>query len=296
MQKITPFLWFDNNAEEAMQLYASIFTNAKVGNIIRYGESGPGKKGTVMTGRFQLAGQEFMALNGGPIFKFTPAVSFFVNCQTEQEVDALWKRLSDGGTVLMALDKYPFSPKFGWVADKFGLSWQINMAGTEQKIFPFLMYVGKQSGKAEEAVKFYASLFKNSRISTIEKFGTGTPQPEGNVLHARFSLDGEEFMAMDGGVEHQFTFTEATSFFVSCKTQEEIDEFWERLSAGGETGQCGWLKDRYGLSWQIVPERLGELLRDKDPAKAKRVTEAMLQMKRLEIKPLEEAYQKSSSQ
>ena len=290
MQKITPFLWFDGNAEEAIQLYTSLFKNSKAGRLTRYGEAGPGKKGTVMTGTFQLAGQEFMALNGGPTFKFTPAVSFFVNCQTEQEVDMLWKQLSDGGTVLMELDKYPFSPKFGWVADKFGLSWQINMAGTEQKIFPFLMFVGKQSGKAEEAVKFYVSLFENSRIGTIEKFGKGTPQPEGNVMHARFSLEGEEFMAMDGGLDHQFTFTEAASFFVSCKTQEEIDEFWEKLSAGGETGQCGWLKDRYGVSWQIVPTRLVELLGDKDPAKAKRVTEAMLQMKRLEIKQLEEAY------
>jgi len=111
MQKITPFLWFDNNAEEAIQFYTSLFANSKIGSLARYGEAGPGKKGTVMTGGFQLAGSEFMALNGGPLFKFTPAVSFFVHCRTEQEVDALWKQLADGGTILMELDKYPFSQK-----------------------------------------------------------------------------------------------------------------------------------------------------------------------------------------
>lgn len=289
MQKITPCLWFDDNAEEAMQFYTSAFKNSQLGKLTRYGEAGPGKKGTVMTGAFQLAGREFMALNGGPIYKFTPSVSFFVHCQTEREIDSLWKYLSGGGTALMELDKYPFSEKFGWVADKFGLSWQLMLTGTEQKVFPFLMFVGKQS-KAEEAVRFYTSIFKNSSVTTMEKFGKGTPQPEGAVMHARFSLDGEEFMAMDGGPDHQFTFTEATSFSVLCKTQEEIDEFWERLSAGGEKVQCGWLKDKYGVSWQIVPSVLLEMMQDKDPEKVKRVTQAMLQMKRLEIKQLEKAF------
>lgn len=289
MQKITPFLWFDNNAEEAISVYTSSFKNSKVGRLTRYGEAGPGQKGTVMTGTFQIAGQEFMALNGGPVYKFTPAVSFFVHCETEQEIDALWKRLSEGGMALMDLDKYPFGEKFGWVADKFGLSWQLMLTRTEQKILPFLMFVGKQP-RAEEAVKFYMSIFKNSGVSAMETYGKGTPQPEDAIMQARFRLDGVEFMAMDGGADHQFTFTEATSFFVHCKTQEEVDEFWEKLSAGGHQGQCGWLKDKYGVSWQIVPTRLGELLQDKDPEKSGRVMRAMLQMKRLEIKQLENAY------
>jgi len=190
----------------------------------------------------------------------------------------------------MELSSYPWSKKYGWVADRFGLSWQVNLVGSSQKVSPLLMFVGKQSGKAEEAIRFYTSIFRNSSVATIEKFGKGTPQPEGNVMHARFSLDAEEFMAMDGGLDHQFTFTEATSFFVSCKTQAEVDEFWEKLSTGGEKGQCGWLKDRYGVSWQIVPSRLGELLADKDPERVKRVTQAMLQMKKLDISQLEEAY------
>jgi predicted 3-demethylubiquinone-9 3-methyltransferase (glyoxalase superfamily) len=290
MQKITPFLWFDNNAEEAIHFYTSIFKDSSVGRLTRYGEAGPGKRGTVMTGAFQISGLEFMALNGGPLFKFTPAISFFVHCQTEQEIDGLWKHLSESGTALMELDKYPFSERYGWVADRFGLSWQLMLTRTPQKVFPFLMYVGKQNGRAEEAVMFYTSIFKNSQTLMAEKYGKGGPMPEGALVHGRFLLEGEEFIAMDGGVDHQFTFTEATSFFVTCTSQEEIDEFWERLSEGGEEGQCGWLKDRYGVSWQIVPTILGEMLQDKDPDRAKRVTMAMLQMKKLDIAQLGEAY------
>jgi predicted 3-demethylubiquinone-9 3-methyltransferase (glyoxalase superfamily) len=290
MQKITPFLWFDNNAEEAIHFYTSIFKDSSVGRLTRYGEAGPGKRGTVMTGAFQISGLEFMALNGGPLFKFTPAISFFVHCQTEQEIDGLWKHLSESGTALMELDKYPFSERYGWVADRFGLSWQLMLTRTPQKVFPFLMYVGKQNGRAEEAVMFYTSIFKNSQTLMMEKYGKGGPMPEGALVHGRFLLEGEEFIAMDGGVDHQFTFTEATSFFVTCTSQEEIDEFWERLSEGGEEGQCGWLKDRYGVSWQIVPTILGEMLQDKVPDRAKRVTMAMLQMKKLDIAQLGEAY------
>ena len=290
MKKITPFLWFDDVAEEAMTFYTSIFKNSSMGGVTRYGDAGPGKKGTVMTGTFQISGREFMALNGGPIFKFTPAISFFVHCQTEQEIDALWKHLSEGGAALMELDKYPFSERYGWVADRFGLSWQLMLTRTVQKVFPSLMFVGKQNEKAEEAVKFYTSVFKNSRTLMMEKYGKGGPLPEGALVHGRFLLDGEEFIAMDGGLDHQFTFTEATSFFVTCKSQEEIDEFWEKLSAGGEKGQCGWLKDGYGVSWQIVPAILGEYLQDTDPEKSTRVMQAMLQMKKLDMKKLEDAY------
>ncbi len=290
MQKITPFLWFNDNAEVAIRTYTAIFKNSKIGRLSRYGEAGPGKKGTVMTGTFQLAGREFMALNGGPTFKFTPAISFFVNCETEQEVDLAWKELSVGGQVLMELNSYPWSRKYGWLNDRFGVSWQLTLAGSAQKISPMIMFVGKQSGKAEEAIKFYTSIFKNSRVDAIEKYGKGTPQPEGAVMHARFSLEREDFMAMDGGVNHAFTFTPAISHFVSCTTQEEVDIFWEKLSAGGKTGQCGWLEDRYGVSWQIVPTALGEMMQDKDPEKVTRVTKAMLQMKKLDIEELVRAY------
>lgn len=290
MQKITPFLWFDDNAEEAVNFYVSLFRNSKTVTLTRYGEAGPAPKGTVMTVAFQLEGQEFTALNGGPHFKLTPAVSFYVACETHQEVDALWQKLSEGGTVLMGLDKYPFSEKFGWVADRFGLSWQLNLASFPQKITPCLMFVQEQNGRAEEAMNFYASLFRNSGIDRVERYAAGEGGTEGAVKHGVFSLDGQKFIAMDGGTNHPFTFTEAQSFVVNCKTQEEVDEYWQKLSAGGRESQCGWLKDKFGLSWQITPTVLIEMLQDKDPEKAKRVMEAMLQMSKIDIPTLQRAY------
>jgi predicted 3-demethylubiquinone-9 3-methyltransferase (glyoxalase superfamily) len=291
MQKITPFLWFDNNAEEAVNLYTSIFKNSKVGSIARYGEAGPGPVGTVMTATFQLAGQEFTALNGGPEYQFTPAISFFVYCQSQAEIDDLWTRLSEGGTVLMELAKYPFSEKFGWVNDKFGVSWQLNFVGLPQKITPYLMFVGKQHGKAEQAINEYVSLFKNSSISQIERFGAGEGEPAGSVKHARFILDHQEFIALESSMDHHFTFTPAISFYVDCKTQPEVDQLWEKLSEGGEKGPCGWLVDKYGISWQIVPSILPELLADKDAKKSQRVMKAMLQMQKIDIEKLKMAYE-----
>jgi predicted 3-demethylubiquinone-9 3-methyltransferase (glyoxalase superfamily) len=289
MQKITPFLWFDNQAEEAVKFYTSLFESSKIGNVRRYGDAGPGPKGQVMTMTFQLAGLDFMALNGGPVFSFTPAVSFFVACRTEQEVDALWKGLSDGGKMLMQLQKYPFSEKFGWISDRYGLSWQLTLASQPTKIAPFFMFVGKQHGKTEEALKYWGSLFKSSSVSQIVRYGPGEQEPAGTVMHARFSLAGQEFMAMDSNREHNFSFNQAVSFYVDCKTQEEVDELWEKLSDGGKQGQCGWLEDRYGVSWQIIPSVLGELLGDKNLTRSQRVMQAMLKMKKLDVKGLQQA-------
>jgi predicted 3-demethylubiquinone-9 3-methyltransferase (glyoxalase superfamily) len=291
MQKITPFLWFDQQAEEAMNFYTSVFKNSKVGQISRYGEAGPGPAGSVLTASFELDGLQFTALNGGPAFSFTPAVSFFVSCQTQGEINVLWEELSAGGSELMPLQQYPFSEKFGWLQDRFGLSWQLNLGGNGQKIIPFLMFVGQQHGKAEEAMTFYTSLFPDSGIDMITRHGPDQSEAEGTVMQAVFRLAGQEFMALDSALEHAFTFTEATSFSVDCRSQEEVDFFWEKLGQGGDESaqQCGWLKDRYGLSWQIVPSRLIELMNDRDPARAQRVTEAMLQMKKIEIAALERA-------
>jgi predicted 3-demethylubiquinone-9 3-methyltransferase (glyoxalase superfamily) len=147
-----------------------------------------------------------------------------------------------------------------------------------QKITPFLWY----DGKAEEAAKFYTSIFKNSKIQNTR------PGPQGSVMAVEFELDGQDFIALNGGPH--FSFSPAVSFFVRCKTQEEVDDLWEKLSAGGEKQPCGWLKDKFGVSWQIIPTVLGEMLQDKDAGKAKRVMEAMLQMKKIDIKGLKEAY------
>jgi predicted 3-demethylubiquinone-9 3-methyltransferase (glyoxalase superfamily) len=152
-----------------------------------------------------------------------------------------------------------------------------------QKITPFLWF----DGKAEEAMNFYVSIFKNSKVGRVTRYGEAGPGPKGTVMSATFQLDGQDFFALNGGP--QFTFTPAISFFVSCETQQEVDELWEKLSAGGRKDRCGWLQDKYGLSWQIVPSVLGKLLGDKDAGKAKRVMQAMLQMDKLDIKRLEAA-------
>lgn len=153
-----------------------------------------------------------------------------------------------------------------------------------QKITPFLWF----DGQAEEAMNFYVSIFKNSKVGRVTRYGEGGPGPKGTVMSATFQLDGQEFMALNGGP--LFSFTPAISFFVNCETQEEVDELWEKLSAGGKKERCGWLKDKFGLSWQIIPSTLGKLLQDKDPEKARRVMQAMLQMDKIDIKGLQDAH------
>jgi predicted 3-demethylubiquinone-9 3-methyltransferase (glyoxalase superfamily) len=158
-----------------------------------------------------------------------------------------------------------------------------------QKITPFLWF----DDKAEEAANFYTSVFKNSKVEEVVRFGKAGPRPEGMVMTVAFELEGQKFVALNGGPE--FNFTEAISFQVSCESQEEVDYFWDKLSEGGEEGPCGWLKDQYGVSWQVTPTALPEMLSDPDPEKSKRVTEAMLQMKKIDIPTLKEAYESAST-
>jgi predicted 3-demethylubiquinone-9 3-methyltransferase (glyoxalase superfamily) len=153
-----------------------------------------------------------------------------------------------------------------------------------QKITPFLWF----DDNAEEAMNFYVSIFKNSRILHVQRYGEGGPAPAGQLMTATFELEGQQFMALNAGP--QFKFTEAISFYVDCATQAEVDELWAKLTAGGEESQCGWLKDKFGLSWQIIPRALGEMLGDADPEKANRAMQAMLQMQKIDIAKLEAAY------
>src|SRR5215471_16187578 len=256
MQKITPFLWFDNQAEEALNLYTSVFENSKIGNMARYDEASAKASGrpagSVMTGNFQIEGEEFIALNGGPIFKINPSISFFANSKTESEVVEWYNKLSVGGAVLMPLDKYPFSDKYAWVQDKYGVSWQLilSIGEIKQRIVPSMMFVGKVCGKAEEAINFYTSIFsaarggKTSQIGNIFRYGTNqSPDKEGTVVFGDFELNGRWFAAMDSAHEHKFAFNEAISFVVNCESQEQIDYYWNKLVEGGEESMCGWLKD-----------------------------------------------------
>jgi len=292
MEKITPHLWFDNNAEEAAKFYTSIFKDSRLKNVTTLHNT---PSGTVEIITIEVLGQEFTLISAGPLFKFNPSVSFLVACSTKEEVNELWKKLSEGGTALMDLGEYPFSEKYGWVQDKYGLSWQIMFMGDhkiKQRIIPTLMFVGKQNGKAEEAINFYSSVFGNARVGDILRYSKGEePDKEGTVKNASFMLEDQDFAAMDSAREHNFAFNESISFMVHCNTQKEIDYYWEKLSVYPEAEQCGWLKDKYGLSWQIVPNIMDEMLKDNDKKKIARVTEAFLQMKKLNIAKLKEAYE-----
>ena len=291
MQKISPFLWFEKEAGEAAKFYTASFKDSKIKDTTILHDT---PSGTVEVIRIDLLDEEFTLMAAGPLFKFTPAVSFLVACKSTEDVEALWGKLSVGGAALMPLDQYPFSDKYGWLMDQYGLSWQIMFMGDrpiKQRIIPTLMFVGAQAGKTEDAIKFYASVFDNSATGDILRYGPeDKPDKEGTVKHAAFTLAGQEFAAMDSARGHDFTFNEAISFEVHCQTQEEIDFYWEKLSADPKAEQCGWLKDPYGLSWQIVPTVLNNMLQDKDPQKVARVTEAFLKMKKFDIAALKSAY------
>lgn len=298
MQPITPNLWFDDDAEAAVDFYTDIFGRSTIGAISRYDEAAAEASGqpvgSVLTGEFELEGHRFVALNGGPLFSFTPALSFIVNCSTMDEVDELWAQLSNGGEALMPLDSYPFSDRYGWTADEYGVSWQLIHVDNvqERTIVPSLMFVGDRCGQAEKAIDFYTSVFHESAVGDIARYGSDQPpDEEGTVLFADFALFGQRFAAMDSAGAHDFDFTEAISFIIDCADQEEVDYYWDELTAnGGEKGQCGWLKDPFGVSWQVVPTSLVELLKAEDAKRRQRVMEALLQMEKLDIATLEAAY------
>ena len=269
-----PCLWFDGNAKEAAEFYCSTFENAKLSSV------------NPVVARFEVNGQYFMCLNGGPMFTKNPSISFYTVCETEAEVDQLWNKLVDGGKVMMALASYPWSKKYGWLSDKFGVSWQLNVGAVKevgQKFTPLLMFCGPVAGRASEAVDFYTSIFHPSSVIVKVPYGEGQA-PEGSITHSRFLLDKNLFMAMDSFMQHDFNFNEGVSLVVECENQAQIDHFWSKLTEGGEESMCGWLKDKYGVSWQIVPSILGKLM--SDPERSQRVIAAFMKMKKFDIETL----------
>lgn len=302
MSKIIPHLWFDKEAREATEFYSSVFPNSKINFNYLLKDTPSGDCDVVS---FNLWGQDFMAISAGPLFKFNPSVSFMVNFDPSQEkeakekLDHVWKKLSDGGTTLMPLDKYPFSERYGWIQDKYGLSWQLILTNPEGEkrppIIPSILFVKGNCGKAEEATEFYISVFKNSKRGMLARYGANqAPDKEGTVMFTDFMIEGQWFAAMDSAHEHKFAFNEAISFMVNCDTQEEIDYYWSKLSAVREAEQCGWLKDKYGLSWQVVSSDLDEMLRKGSPDQVRRVTEAFLPMKKFNLAELQKAYKGES--
>lgn len=296
MQKIVPNIWLDSRAEEAAQFYMSTFKNSRILTTVPYTEVGQEihgqTPGSVMTIDLELEGYRFSLLNGGPVFSPNPSVSFFVNCDSKEEVSRLWVVLSDGGKTLMPLDAYPFSEWYGWVEDRYGVSWQVSLADEPfAKIVPSLLFVGDNVGKAEEAVNFYVSVFRGAESKGFFRYEAGQePDKAGTIAYADFTLEGQSFAAMDSAREHGFTFSEGISLIVNCDDQAEVDYYWGKLSAVPEAEQCGWLKDKYGVSWQITPVGYYDMMKDPASPGAKRAMEAMFKMKKLDIAELEKAY------
>jgi predicted 3-demethylubiquinone-9 3-methyltransferase (glyoxalase superfamily) len=293
MKKITPFLWFDNNAEEAINFYKEVFKNSEIINLINYPAETPnGLGGKVMMSEFRLVNQEFKAFDAGPHFKFNPAVSFTFQTKSVEDLDNYWKQLSEGGKILMEYQKYDFSEKYGWLEDKFGLSWQLTLGEEDEKITPSFLFFKENFGRGMEALEFYTSVFDNSKIGATFKYPDERKGVKDALMYSEFTVEGQDFNLMESDFDHDYVLNEAISFFVDCKDQEEVDYYWEKFTKdGGQESMCGWLKDKFGVSWQIIPRALGEMLGDSDREKAGRALEAMLKMKKIVVEDLKKAYE-----
>lgn len=293
MQKITPCLWFnDGEAEEAAKFYTDKFDDSRIGEVLCYDKASAvasgQPEGSVLTVEFEIEGVQFLGLNGGGMrHERNPSISFFVRCASASEVESFWEQLSTGGMALMPLGEYPFSSKYGWCADKYGVSWQIMLVegGIPSRIVPSLMFVGDVCGHAEAAVNLYTSLFVDSGAGELSRYGEGhEPDKPGTIMYGEFKLSGQQFAVMDSGHAHQFKFNEAVSLIVNCADQAEVDHFWEALTVDdGAPGRCGWLTDRFGVSWQIIPTELPTLIRN--PA----AMQAMMQMSKIDLDTLRAA-------
>ncbi len=306
MQKIVPHLWFDQEAVEAAEFYASVFPESRVASVTRMEDTPSGDCDMVI---FEIWNQKFMAISAGPLFKPNPSISFMVNFDpllfggsadpaqaAREKLDFVWNKLADGGKVLMPIDQYPFSERYGWVQDKYGVSWQLILTKPEgdprPPIITSLLFVGDQCGKAEEAINFFCSVFENSRLGSLHRYPDGmAPDKPGSVMFADFKLEDAWFCAMDSAHQHKFGFDEGISLVVNCEDQQELDYFTQKLSAVREAEQCGWIKDKFGVSWQISPIELEEMMVNATREQLNRVTQALLPMKRLEIAPLKSAFE-----
>lgn len=289
---IAPCLWFDGDAVEAVALYTSVLPQTRVTSVIRYTEGMPLPAGQVMLVEFDVAGRRFQALNGGHAFRPNPSISFFVQLDDADEGRRIFESLADCGQILMPMDAYAWSRCYGWVQDRFGVSWQIFVRADAlgaPGIVPCLLFSGQVHGRAGEAMQRYSGLFPDAHVDTIERYGPGEGPVE-TVKHGRFTLAGEPFVAMDSHMNHGFAFNEGISLSVLCAGQAEVDRLWDALTDGGEPGPCGWLKDRFGVSWQVVPEALVRRQGLGDDEANARMYGAMMTMSKLDVATLERAW------
>jgi predicted 3-demethylubiquinone-9 3-methyltransferase (glyoxalase superfamily) len=299
MQKITPFLWFEKDMNAVVDYYASIFPDVSTSSS---GELENTPSGTVQMKSISIFGTRFDLMTAGPYLSFNPTVSFIISCESQDEAQDLWNKIIKEGKELMPMQSYDFAPMFGWAQDKYGVSWQIMYMNGEKptnlpvqvgKIVSTLMFCGDVCGRAEEAMNFYVSIFPNSHVDYSSPYDGSEPVDDdrAKTKHAGFTLDGTRFSVLDSGRKSPLTFQQAISFVVYCDNQKEIDYYWEKLTDGGAEVQCGWLNDKFGVPWQIVPKRMTEMMSTGTPEQIARVTEAFMKMKKFDIQTLEEAYE-----
>ncbi|PKM95248.1 MAG: hypothetical protein CVU84_06080 [Firmicutes bacterium HGW-Firmicutes-1] len=290
MQIIIPHLWFDKEALEAATWYVSLFENSSITNVATIYDTPSGDAELV---DFQLENFKFSAISAGPYFSLNASISLMVACSTKEEVDRLHSEFASHGSELMPLDEYPFSKRYAWVKDKYGLNWQLMLVENveeHQRIRPSLLFGSDVCGKAEEAIAYYLSTFKQSTKGFVNHY---TPEDEMNekakINYAEINIQDTQLILMDHGDGGDFSFNEAFSLMVLCENQEEIDYYWEKLSFVPEAEQCGWVKDQFGLSWQIVPKDLNEVLMKGTKEEVERVTKAFQNMKKFDLEALEKA-------
>ncbi|TCI21329.1 VOC family protein [Exiguobacterium sp. SL-9] len=291
-QPIIPCIWFEGDVEAIAEWYASTFPDSFVDYTTKLADT-PSGETTVVT--VSLSGQFFQLLGAGQLKERNPSISYMITFPTSEEVETLWNKLVDGADVLMPLDTYDFSERYGWLTDKHGVSWQIMHSGGMdiQTVTPCFLFVGDVFGRAEAAMNDWISIFPDSYVledHMIRYEAADGPELEGKLNYARFVLSGREFVTMDSAENHQFAFNEMQSLIAFCESQDEIDEYWAKLSAVPEAEQCGWLQDRYGVSWQIVPWEMEEMLTTGTKEQLARVTEAFLPMKKIDIAALRNVY------
>lgn len=295
--RIIPNLWFARNADEAVAFYLDVFGgDSALLTTQRYPETGlpefqQDMAGELLIAEFSLRGYRLTAINAGDEFSPTPAISFMLNfdpvnyadaAAARDDLDAVWQRLADGGKVLMPLEQYDFSQRYGWVQDRYGFSWQLSLTDPEGDPRPFLMpafmFGSIHQNQAAAAVDYWTGLFPAAQVGHQYRYPESIgPATTESLMFSDFTLFGQWFVAMDSGVDQDTTFTPALSLLVQCDTQEDIDRFWGALSAIPEAEQCGWCQDQFGVSWQIVPTQMAELMQRPG------AYERMLQMKKLVI-------------
>ena len=284
MQKIIPHLWFNDDAEEAVNLYVDLFKNS---GIISKTIVPNTPSGDTMILDFYLDSLRFNAINGGPYFKLNPSISLMVSCDSVEEVDTLYETLSVEGIELMALGTYAFSKRYAWIQDRYGLNWQLfyNDSGKPvPKIRPTMLFAGDVCGKGQEAIDFYADIFENFSMGERSHYGPNEAMDSrAKINYAEFKIEGSELLLMDHAMGGDFTFNEAFSFVILCNTQDEIDYYWGKLSHYPEAEQCGWLKDRFGVSWQVVPQMMIDVMENGSAEDINSITEAFLKMKKFDI-------------